>query len=90
MEKGKDCAQAMWLTLKSLFQFQGQIKRERVGEGRGGGVCCGLNFFIRPVFFPLLLVSNQSSYFNSIARLLCNLKYLNFSHLEIFLSLLGL
>ena len=38
MEKGKDCAQAMWLTLKSLFQFQGQIKRERVGEG-GGGVC---------------------------------------------------
>lgn len=38
MEKGKDCAQAMWLTLNSLFQFQGQIKRERVGEG-GGGVC---------------------------------------------------
>ena len=94
MEKGKDCAQAMWLTLKSLFQFQGQIKRERVGEGGGGVcvvcVCCGLNFFIRPVFFLLLLVSNQSSYFNSIARLLCNLKYSNFSHLEIFLSLLGL
>lgn len=36
MEKGKDCAQAMWLTLKSLFQFQGQIKRERVGEGEWG------------------------------------------------------
>ena len=47
MEKGKDCAQAMWLTLKSLFQFQGQIKRERVGEGEVGCVMV----FIRPVFF---------------------------------------
>lgn len=56
--------------------------------GRGGGVCYGL--YQTCVFFLLLLVSNQSSCFNSIARLLCNLKYLNFSHLEIFLSLLGL
>ena len=53
LEKGKDCAQAMCLTLTSLFQFQGQIKRERVGEGVCG-VCCGLNFFIRPVFFPFI------------------------------------
>lgn len=51
MEKGKDCAQAMWLTLKSLFQFQGQIKRERVGEGEGGCVLWSKLLYQTCVFF---------------------------------------